>query len=297
MSTLEVRIPISPTPSFFNRVQLIAASVWEFYPDAKVRVTVGGENFLSGTAAPGRSGIEYVGVDRAEFESWKGTKQPYNATLMERFKPPFTTDYILMLDADVICMRKFNEIISPGISGVMAHVSPFGAAHKQLWGSFYELYLGKSLNGAETIPHSGWGVMVDDPAQRLSPPYFNTGVLMLSRDVAEKLYEPYVCATEFVQKNLDTYFVEQIALTLAMDQIGHRPTILPLQYNFPNQDAFANVHPLQIERVAFLHFLREDVINRTTDFESHEAISRLVARSDLKGVNALLRDRLEALHG
>src|SRR5690348_17864926 len=106
---LEARIPVSPRPAWLNRVRLIAASLREWYPDFRVLVSsypyVTKEDLTVTKNLP----VYYGGPSTDEFNAWAGTRSEYLATMMDRYKPPFYGDYILMLDADVIPIRPFPE--------------------------------------------------------------------------------------------------------------------------------------------------------------------------------------------
>jgi hypothetical protein len=306
---LEVRIPISPLEHYFNRIQLIACSIRSLggrYADVRVRVTVGAdqepEDLYARLPWSRAAGVDWVWVDRADFNHWKSTQHEYIATMMERFRPPFSTRQVLMLDADVLVMREFDELSNlldsqSGIAGVMAHVSPFRAGaeneHLRLWRLLFETI------GLDTPPfmheHSGWGIMEHSPERRFSPPYFNTGVVLASASILESLYAPYMRALNSVRGVMDSYFFEQIALTLALLETGIPAHVLPLRYNYPNQPEFDLMHSGELESVRFLHFLRTQIVQREADFASLETMEQMATRTDLGGSNELLRRRVAEL--
>ena len=308
MSTwLEVRIPISPVEHYFNRIHMIAHSIRSLggpYTDVRIRVSVGSDSepydLYSRLPWSRRAGVEWVWVGREDFRKWEHTEHKYIATMMERFRPPFTTRQVLMLDADIMVMREFDELstqldAAPGLAAVMAHSSPakWPADQAAWWGTMY------ASAGLEMPPfeheYSGWGIMERVPSRRLGPPYFNTGVVLANAPVLERLYDTYMRELDVVRSVEDTYFFEQIALTLALQATGIAPHVAPLRYNFPNQQQFDELHPTELENVRFLHFLRTDVIHRETDFETSAAAEKLAGRTDLKGSNEAFRRRLAAL--
>ena len=304
MSFLEVRIPISPKQDFFNRVRLIANSVRSLgpkYATTKFRVSVGADErpFDLHVALPWSTGldIEWVWVDRHEFNLWRGTTHAYIATMMDRFMPPFGADTVLMLDADVMAMRPFDELIEfvnagrGGIGAVMAHVSPFnGLDHQGTWTKLYRDFgLGDPSFAHE---HSGWPAM---SGARYSPPYFNTGVVCAPATVLTEFHARYVSALQFVRRQLDSYYCEQIAMTLALDKTDRLLPPRPVRYNFPNQVEFDRLYPEELENVTFLHFLRTDVVDRECDFADLAAMTRLAERRDLSGSNEIFRGRVAAL--
>lgn len=294
--SLEVRIPISPREDYFNRVRAIALSIREFYPQARVRVTVGADTQPRdlGRELPwsAGAGVEWHWVGADEFREWRGTEHPYIATMMERFRPPFRTEFVLMLDADVLAVRPFDELFdaSDAVKGMMAHATPFRGTHREIWEKLFAGYgLPRPVFDAE---HSGWELMDAVPAQQHSPPYLNTGVVFARTAVLERLYEPYMAALRYVREQIDSYFFEQIALTLACEK-SHIPVeLLPLRYNFPNQPEFDAAHPAELANIKLLHFLRTQIVDREKEFESIGAMRRLAARRDLSGSNEVLRARI-----
>ncbi len=321
---LEVRIPISPRDHYFNRIRLIAHSIRSLggpYADVRVRVSVGAdqdpEDLYARLPWSRDAGVDWVWVDRSEFRRWRHTPHEYIATMMERFRPPFSTRQILMLDADVLVMRQFDELAdlvdaTPGVAAMMAHGSPFQPPRRQTRTFDLKRIFGRrspdhlsgwqrlfALSGIPTPPfvfeHSGWSTTKQDPSLRYGPPYFNTGVVLAPASILERLYAPYMRALDTVRNAMATYFFEQIALTLALLETGITTHILPPRYNFPNQPQFDITYPDELKAVRFLHFLRRDVVGSASDFETVEAIQKLAARDDLTGSNDLLRCRVAAL--
>ena len=281
---LEVRIPISPRADYFNRVHLIAHSIRSLggrYADVRIRVTVGAdqepEDLYARLPWSREVGIDWVWVDRQEFLNWKATQHEYIATMMERFRPPFNSHKVLMLDADILAIRNFDELIDlidarPGVAAVMAHISPFesreGLRRFTGWLPFGP---GKALDHAGwwkllfestgtpmprfAYQHSSWGITEHNKRRRYAPPYFNTGVVLATSDELSRFYQPYTQALDAVRAKIDTYFFEQIAMTLALFRTGVPFHVIPLRYNFPNQAEFDRALPSELAETRFLHFL------------------------------------------
>lgn len=286
--TLEVRIPISPGPSWYNKVRLIVASIREFYEDSIFRVSVTWEPLQQ--FYPEIAGVTWNEMSLADFVRWQGTRSEYIETVLDKFKPPFRGDYILSLDADVICCDAFNSLFiqNERISGVMAHVPPISAMNwRRLMMEFgvYNFSLDKQ--------YSGYGVMTNE---RFGPTYFNSGVVFGPRHIFEQLYEPYFDAIRFLRRTFaDTYWFDQLGLALGIAKAGIEANILPLRYNFPNQKEFDERFPSELRDVRFLHYLRTDIIDRDRDLMSKDVMERLIARVDLIGSNEIFRKRVEQL--
>jgi trans-aconitate methyltransferase len=299
MSILEVRIPISPRPYYYNRVAIIALSVRQFYSDAIIRVTVGSDevhrDLHSVLPWSEELGIQWVWLSPNKFQEWSGSQQPYIPTIVERFGPPFGARNVLIIDADVLLMRPIDELFAQGNSlcGVMAHHSPFGDQHEMAWKQLFQEY---GVGAPDFLyEHSGWPAVLSRPEVRWSPAYFNTGVLFASAALLTRLYSEYMNALAFVRGRMDTYLIDQIALSLAVAKGGVPVTQLPLKYNFPNQKEFDEAHPDQLADIRFLHFLRTGVVDRQRDFGNLSAIRALSQRLDLRGSNERLRHRIGEL--
>lgn len=289
-------MPISPTPAFFNRARLIAKSVREWYPDAEVKVTVGEDKpfsidrLMSASSAVGL-GVTTQLVSEQDFAPWRDTQCPYLATVMNSYKPPFHGDHILMLDADVLPVKRFDELfVFDGISGMQTHVPPFVPTD-----NWYHLFDGfgckRPLHWHE---HTGCGVMC--PKKIFSPPYFNSGMIFGPRWCFEKISEPYFAAVQYLRKVMrDTYWFDQIGLALAIAKAEIPVNVLPMRWNFANQLSFDEAFPDELADVRFIHAMRTDIVDRDKDFESEEALHRLSYRRDLLGSNEVLRARVAEL--
>ena len=291
---LECRIPISCRPDFLNRTRLLAASIRQFYPDAIVRVYLG----EPGGPTPGQieqaqnalAGMGVEWINGPEFDAWKGTRSPYLATMNRRFKTPVAGDHVLILDADVLCTARFDELFKvDAVQGVQAHIQPIGDGE---WRSLFYL----SGMGPPQFKHvySGGGIMA--PRGRLGPFYPNSGVVFAPRHLFERLCKPYQESIHLLRGAMpDTYWFDQLALALAAAKAGVPVRSLPLRYNFPNQAGFDYSHPAELADVRFIHYLRTDIVHRDHDFADVAAMARLVHRRGLDESNERLRLRVAEL--
>ena len=294
--TLEVRTAISPTRPQFNRVSLIAKSVREFYPDAIITAWVSPEGERRPEDPPDLGNgdprdILFKFVPLRAFNRWKYSRYPYIATAARRFAPPFQGDHVLVLDADVMPARRFDELFALDcISGMMAHVAPMGCRDwRRLLAEF-------DVSANEWHQHSAFGIMDNDPSRRMSPPYFNSGMVFGPRAEMEKLWWPMQTALERLPAMVsDHYWIDQIALALALAMSAAPTVVLPMRWNFANQASFDDAFPGELADVRFLHAMRTDIIDRDRDFETSDSIAALVARRDLTGSNEMLRQRVAEL--
>ncbi len=298
----EIHVPISPTPSFITRVRYLAASVRCFggaLREAPVIVTVGGDQPVDLERRHPWSaalGVEWRWVPEP---AWR--KHSSAATALQRFCYEIDAPAALMLDSDTLFAAPIDELLpavtdSETVCGVPAHVSPFTEAERgqALWG---EVFREAGLPEPEMIcEHSGWEAMESDPARRFCPPYFNFGMVLVSRDLAARLGETIVSEMESVQRVLDTVFRCQLALTLAIARSGARWWELPLRFNFPNDLSFMTRNGTELEDVRIVHYLREDELSRTSDFHSPDAVSAFLDRGRMHVVNERFRQSLRVVH-
>lgn len=292
--TAEIRIPISPTPSFVHQVLLIASSLRRFYPDAVVRAYVGAAegptpdaNRLLEDAFNGKKiGFEWIGQD--QFNAWRGTRSPYLATMNRRFQPS-TSEHIIIADADILIVNRFDELFrTNAVQGVMAHVAPLTQPDMRLLCTLADAPWPDKL-----LPYSGNGIMYPMGSETLFYP--NSGFVFAPRALFERLIEPYHESISLLRRHLsDTYWFDQLALALAIAKSGVPHKALPLRYNFPNQAAFDAAHLNELNDIRVLHYLREDTIHRTRDFADLNALRRLMNRTDLGGSNEVLRRTIAA---
>jgi hypothetical protein len=294
----EIHVPISPTPAFFNEIRLMAASFRRFggpLRNSRIVVTVGAEaktDLASQLSWSRDYGVEWRWLDPELF-----ARHDYWATALERFRQPFESRYVLFLDADVLAISPPELTTSPvtetgGIAGLIAHVAPFETP-LQGWTELTEAAgLGKPPLVAR---HSGWGLMDWNLERQYTPPYFNLGVLFCSSDAASALSARLYEEMEIVDSVRTTVFRCQIALTLAILRLGIPWYELPLRLNFPNDLRFWRSYSAEAGRVQLLHYLREDEINRTSDFASEDALSTAVARPVENPLNRLLQERIRIL--
>lgn len=293
---LEVRIPISPRPAWLNRVRLIAKAVRQWYPDALVTVSVSPEPCIHPSGQEftwvADIGAEWSFVPKEDAAAWAGTRSEYLATMMDRYKPPFYGDHILMLDADVFPIRRFDWMLQgDAIHGVMAHHAPYGAIG---WRRLFQDW-GLPPPRMEH-EYSGWGIMERRSEERFGPFYPNSGMICGPRHLFERLSEPFFEALDFLRANIsDTYWFDQVGFALGMASAGICYNVQPLRCNFPNRPAFDAAHPGELANVVFLHAMQTDVIDRDRDFESEDAMRALVARQDLTGSNEVVRQWVEKL--
>lgn len=293
-SSLEVRIPIGDEKSMWTRAAYITRAVRMQVPDAHVRVTVGAaSNPPEGSTKMWRElgqDMEVHRIPRHEFMRWHDTNNKNTATILERFKPPFNSENVILIDADCFPIGNIMEPFKDNqleLAAMIAHAAPF--ADSKQWDRLSAGFL-RDRNKIIVHAHysyTGKGIMAqaDSPA----PPYFNTGVVYAKATTLNEISPALEEAAEFTRNCMNSYFVDQIALTLALLKKDIQPTIMSPMWNFPNDPGFQKVYPNDLDDVRWIHFLRDNQVQREHDFHDHLSIRNFILRSDLNGSNEILR--------
>jgi hypothetical protein len=296
---LEVRVPISPTPDFFRRVHFMAASLQRL--EAKLGsyllvVCVGGDvqpyDLYEAERWSKNYPVIWHWVDRGRYQ-----RDSFWETSREIFRQPIRGRIVMCADADVIFVRDFSDLLreleaAPAVAGVIAHAPPIrGPALAGLWPRLCEGY--KVPLPPPVHEYTGWNFMTRD---RMTPVYYNFGMVLVPARLMEVLSPEMEPADDFVNANLETFFRFQIALTLAIQKAGLPRRALRLRDNFPNDPQFDERYPVELEEIRILHYLRCEIVHREKDFAHLGGVAALIARTDLKGSNAVLRETLERLY-
>jgi hypothetical protein len=266
LSSLEVHVPISPTPSFFNMIQYLAASLWRYgWPNEDVRLIVSigedSEPFDVNAAYPElkRYGIIWRWVNREAFRRYS-----HYATGQERWAEPFQADFVLMADADILFAGDFSDVARQlarplGIAGVVATCPPWlavgdGDVDRERWGQLFAL-------AALPPPvfdcrHPGHGIWYPAGAgMDAGPVYYNFGFVLGTREamnaVSKTFFQDYLLATDFSQN----YLSAQMGLTLSIIRNHVRYQSLPVRYNFWGDPRYHEAFPSDAADLRVLHYL------------------------------------------
>jgi hypothetical protein len=298
--SLEVHVPVSPTPTFLNMAHYLTSSLRARggrYRDAPLVLTVGAEKRDPDLARKhpwmADNGVEVRWIDEELFAraSWFGTAS-------ERFRYEFTSDVVLALDADTLIAGPLDELIETAhrnraLCGVVAHLPPF--PRRQLWQDVYSVCgLGKLTTPCE---HTGWGYMFSDESLRYCPPYFNLGVLAapaaVMRSIGRDLYG-LMAAVDVVHR---TNYRVQIAVSLAVTRYALPFRAMSFRWNFANDPLLEAIHATEFHDVRIIHLLRKHQIHKDELYASLANVEAMLARTDLRGINALAQTLLGELHG
>ena len=264
MPSLQIHVPISPTPSFFTMVHMLAESVRSFagiFADARIIVSVGEdiEPFDIDRERPELKpyGIEWRWIDRGAFR-----RHSYFATGLDRWAVPFECDYVLMADADILVLGPLDDVTGylptpRSVAGVIATKPPFtarGAGDDET--RWPELYRAAGLTPPPfefSIPGHGTHYPLSGIAK--SPAYYNFGFVIGRTEamnaIRQTFHSDYLIAHEFMQNIL----AGQAGLGLSITRHGLDAAALPLRYNFWSQGKYLANFPEEAEEVRVLHYL------------------------------------------
>lgn len=306
---LEIHIPISPTPNFFNRIHYLAASLHVHGRDlsqSRLIVTVGADrepaDLQSLLPWSRQFPIDWHWMDRRLFRD-----DSYYATALDRFRRPFSARNVMMLDADTIFRGDLIDLIAKiEQDGCFYGMPALGSPWHQCWEErsdrdwWQAVFNAASLGPVPYVSqYSCWGVIWGKETDRFCPPYFNLGVLIAPASSMTRLGSVIFQNMRYVEQVKDFIYKCQIALTLSIVQIGldYRP--LPMRYNMPNHPLIASHFSAEAADSRILHYLAADnaYFQKDRDLENPQTVARwLNASPPVTPIDTLLRQSFEDAH-
>jgi len=301
--SLEVHVPISPTRTFLNMAEYLVLSLRARggrYRDAPVVLSVGAEtrdpNLARDNPWMAALGVEPRWVDAGIFarERWWGT-----AT--ERMRQEFSSDVVLQLDADVLVAGPLDELVAEAhatrtLCGVVAHLPPVVSVD-----GWRDIFRAAQLDLVDLpCEHTGWGYLFQDEALRFCPPYFNLGVIAATADttrrIGDVIYDLLGRVDTQSAAMTDPAYRLQIALSLAIGKLGLPFRALPFRWNFANDPLLEALHASELPHVRIIHLLRRHQLHKSEVFADRRGIEAMLARQDLRVVNAMAQQILAEVH-
>lgn len=297
--SLEIHVPISPTPTFLTMLHCLTLSLRRFggrYAGARVVATVGDAAIDGGLAARlpwlARHDVEIRWLPEARYR-----EDSYYATAVDRCRYDFAADVVLLLDADVLVAGPLDDLVElawreQALGGLIAHVSPFTEGGR--WPALFA-HCGLGAPRA-TYQHTGWGAMSTDEALRHCPAYFNLGVLCAPRTLFARIGDEIIALMHRVNAFALTPYRCQLALALAVAKLALPHRALPMRYNFANDPRLESLHAAELPPARILHLLRDhQQVNKWELFAAVERIDAFLRRRDVSGVNARAQEVLAAV--
>jgi hypothetical protein len=300
--TLEVHVPMSPTPSFLYQLRCLTHSLRRFggaYRDSPVIATVGGnpvdERLADRMPWLAANGIELRWVPADDFAAWGAP-----ITVDFRLKHAYRSDVVLLLDADTLIRRPLDDLIERVhrdrvLAGTIAHASPLphGKLARPDWAHLFAL-CGLPERRLE-YEHTGWGYMSDNPDHRYCPAYFNYGVIAAPSAMVSRIGEVSKTFLIRLTETMASHFDAQIAFAMAIARVGAPVLPLPLRYNMPNNPYLEALHHTEVEHATVLHLLAELHFRRTETFASLASLKAFAARPDLRVVSGMAQEIIRAI--
>ena len=271
---LEIHVPISPTPFFFNRIHYLATSLQLHagpLADAKIVVTIGADvdAFDPQDRLPWSRhfNIAWRWVPRGLFR-----EHSYFATRLYRLLYDYQADVVMLLDADVLVAAAFDDLVERvakehTLLGVPANVSPVRG------GFTWESLFAQAALGAVpyVVEHSGFGCIFHDQSKRMAPPYFNLGVIPMPTDVARRIGES-IFAELAIVASCENFYRGQMSLTLALVRRRIPWGTMSFKYNFVNDERYLSRYREEFADMRLMHFLSNHHIHKDETFASADAV-------------------------
>lgn len=240
--------------------------------------------------------VQFTYVSEARHEA-EGNWAQVDTSLLSA---PRDADAYVTLDADTLPVSDLEGVLAEvhrenTIAGVMAHFAPPAIGEIGGWNGLAQMMQLKPLELTQAYSL----VPADAPVERrVAPAYFNGGVVFYSRASFDAFIQPYFAlrhriATRFAQAS---DFSGQLATAFALEACGMRVRVLPMRYNYPNDDLALSVQPGELDQVAVFHYLREAQFDRGQIFASAEAYRDFLEKP-LSGVNVSFRKHVTRILG
>lgn len=291
----EIRLPVSPNEQYGRMVRCFLASLRQRGGSIARQARV----VLSVSRDQPRCDLRryWTWLDRENVTvRWINedlfSEEEYDGTGLDRYWVESDADVVAMMDADMLVVDNFDHLFVRAHEeqkhlGFVAHVSPFHGssfAGMDALGWWRRVLRAADLElPQELFQHTGWGLMDHDPARRMTPIYFNYGVVVSPRIQVEKLARMMWSDIRLVRSIADTWFRSQIALTIGLLRSGIAWDTISINDNFPlHVDAEAirrlNTRPgetLDDRSIRIFHYLGNGEINKA-HFASESAYRKLI---------------------
>jgi hypothetical protein len=294
--SLEVHIPISPTVPFLRMVRCLVTSLRHFgglYADAKVVVTIGDPVIEDKKVRAENPWLEKLGIETRWVPEDLYARDIYYATANQRFCYEYSSDMVLMLDADMLVARPFDDLVmklfkEQKMGGVIGFACPFDDF--SMWERLYAVCDAGPVRAIHQ--HTGWPYIFPE-RPRFGPAYFNLGFLMMPSSVATAVGSVIYDLMHRVSSVDESYYRCQFAFGLAVCKLGIPYDCLPLRYNFPNNMELEALHPNEQVSATILHLFAAKIhsiwkaqgVGKRFLYGDDDGIEQLLAREDLAGIN------------
>lgn len=274
MPKVAILIPGSPTRAFLSQIAAFNLALnrltWKQW-EPSLLVCMGGEpdNDALDEWRPHLRDIAMVFAPESQSE-----KIPFfYAQIDGLFRwAPSDADVFLRADADTLPIGDFEDVLdyvveTRSIAGVMAHF-PFptspGMTSREAWLRAADGLISEPLNFRQAYSLTGADVPEEN---RLAPFYVNDGAVFIPKALFSEFARFFLhLRPKLMDRLAAPYYSGQIALTLAVTEMGARTCALPMRYNFPNDEVAAERFPEELEHVKIFHYMRTHDFDRQRIF-------------------------------
>ena len=263
---LDFLIAGSATDAFYSQIAFFRLSLDRLggeYKNARLVAVLGNHKTETIPARwkPYYSNIEVVWAHKVGEENEHHRYQHYKRFELIRDD----ADLACICDADTLLIRPFPELIqsmisSPSIAGVLAHYhfpwSETSGDSVADWQFFSKKVIGRGIkcNNKYTLYSSD--------SERLAPFYVNYGFIAGTPTLLRQLYKEDLTMVDTIDKEIEPFWSNQIALPLVISNLGLPTQSLPMRYNFPNDPIADEKYPEELKNVTLIHYLRKGVFDR-----------------------------------
>lgn len=215
---------------------------------------------------------------------------------------PRDADAFVRMDADALPTRNFEDILDlvverSAIAGTIAHYrfpARDGLSNREAWLAATAGIISEPLQFE--YEYTLTPVDLSDE-ERLAPYYLNDGWVFFGREYFDRFAPLYLQARAKVMTQMDNpWWACQVALTMAAVQIDLPKIVLPLRYNFPNDEIAAERYPEEMRNCVVMHYLRTGEFDRQSIFESPKAYAEFMIKP-LNVPNEAFRKAIVRLFG
>jgi hypothetical protein len=271
MPRFELRIPISPTPSFYSNVRLASLSLarlGEPYSSAPIVVSVGDHADAHNVRMANRWSESFPVIWSVVPATVCDQEGFVWAVHRAKFESEPREDIVLLCDADLCVTARFDELLEalqderPRIAGLVAHASPFGdrspAGNDAEWRRIFDAF------ELSNIPLSCEYSKVPREQGGSCPAYFNNGFVACNRKAFEEIQSLVHARTVrlFSLLKEGPFFAAQVGLAVAIAEKGIDTVLLGPAYNCPNSDEMFGHGLGDVSEIRVVHYLRGEEFDR-----------------------------------
>ena len=303
MPSVEVHVPVSPTPTFFNMVRCLALSLRKFggaCRDAPIILSVG-DDVIDPALADRQPWLGPLGVELRWVPEAFYRAHSYSGTGAWMFEHDDRSDVVLILDADVLVAGPIDAMVRDvhrrqHFAGMMAVASPLLFFEEPT--TWADLYAHRGIDRVPDLSHEyvGWPYFKSGAeGDRHGPPYFNFGVVRAPASMMMRIGARYFGHFLRLLERSQIALLTQVALTMTRVELDLPFRKLPVTDDFANDLIMEALLGPELPDARFLHLFGQLQINNREWYADLKVIRETVRRTDLRGVSRRVQQVLAAI--